>query len=74
MCLLCIEIAKGKMTFKEIGSALGEFHVDPEHEKELEQVILDNVKLDASDETLAEYLKIASGALAYNPLYWDDNE
>lgn len=39
MCLLCIEIAKGKMTIKEIGHAIGELDIPQEHAEEFFEVL-----------------------------------
>lgn len=40
MCLLCVEIQKDKMTFKEVYSAMGEFIIPDDHKKE----VIENVK------------------------------
>ena len=39
MCLLCIEVAKGKMSAREVGKALIEFKVPEDHEEELLEAI-----------------------------------
>lgn len=41
MCLLCVEIQKDKITFREVYQALGEFTIDPNHKEEFMQLIDD---------------------------------
>jgi hypothetical protein len=51
MCILCIEIAKGKMTVNEVGRALDEMILSEDHEEEVHQLIADTF----TDQELFEY-------------------
>jgi hypothetical protein len=51
MCILCVEIAKGKMTVAEAGRALDEMIIPEEHEDEVHQLIADMY----TDQELFEY-------------------
>jgi uncharacterized membrane-anchored protein YjiN (DUF445 family) len=53
MCLLCIEIAKGKMTTKEMVRAYVEVANNP-HATEVLEVLEKNGKLDEFQDTLLE--------------------
>jgi len=64
MCIMCIEIMKDRMSFQEATRALGEFHVSPEHEKELEAVILSKFTLKDIAESLGLDLEEAAEAMA----------
>lgn len=60
MCLLCIEIAKGKMTMLEVEKALGEFVPPVEHEQELVDAIINHYSLsieEVDSRSLAEHLQ-----------------
>lgn len=57
MCMLCIEIAKRKMTAKEIASAYIETVHDEKHAEEVAQVMKDNGVL---GEVLVELLDMAA--------------
>lgn len=41
MCLLCVEIQKDKITFREVGRALSEFVIPKEHKDEFNKVVTD---------------------------------
>ena len=43
MCLLCIDIAKGKITWKEARRNLSEMQLDAEHKRIVEEAIDDLV-------------------------------
>lgn len=53
MCLLCIEIAKGKMTTKEMARAYVEV-ANSQHATEILDVLDKNGKLDEFQDTLIE--------------------
>lgn len=61
---MCIEIMKDRLTFQEATRALGEFHVPPEHEKELEAVILSKFNLKDVAESLGMDLEEAAEAFS----------
>lgn len=62
MCIMCVEIIKGRMKFNEVTRAMGEFKVEPEHEKELEKVILENFSIKDVAEGLGIELEEAAEA------------
>lgn len=41
MCLLCVEIQRDKITFREVNRALSEFVVPKDHQEEFEKVAKD---------------------------------
>ncbi len=54
MCLLCIEIAKGKMTSREIASAYAEIGSDNPHANEILKVLDETDKLDGVRDALLD--------------------
>ncbi len=46
MCLLCIEVAKGKMTVREIGRALMELDMDEDHSETFTEIYTEKYNLD----------------------------
>lgn len=54
MCILCVEIMKGKITAKEVNRALIEFVPQPDHEASLNEVIEQNYTADEIFEAAQE--------------------
>lgn len=66
MCILCVEIAKGKMTKKEIASAYMEANVDGEHVPEVMEVLEQNGLLEDVSEILMDIAWEKSGYSYYD--------